>query len=135
MLSALTTRQALAYALFRIAFGFAYMTHGAQKLLGVFGGNQVSLGPNEYTAAGIIELGCGLLIMFGFKTNLAAFIASGEMAVAYFWKHAMRGETFQIFHWDNRGELPLLFSFAFLMIAATGSGALSLDGTLKGKKG
>lgn len=135
MLATLTSKQPLAHALFRMVFGFAYMTHGAQKLFGVFGGTAVNLGPNEYTAAGLIEFTCGVLIMVGFKTNWAAFLASGEMAVAYFWKHAMREGGFHLFHWENRGELVMLFCFAFLLLATMGSGPLSVDGALRKRSG
>ena len=135
MLTAITARQPLAHALFRLSFGFAFMTHGGQKLFGWFGGRPVGFSLSEYTAAGIIELTCGILIMIGFETNWAAFLASGEMAVAYFWKHAMSGDTFQLFHWQNRGELVMLFSFAFLLLATMGSGPYSVDATLKKKSG
>jgi putative oxidoreductase len=85
MVLALATRQPMAHALFRIVFGFAFMTHGAQKLFGWFGGRPVGFSLSEYTAAGLIETTCGILVMIGLRTNWAAFLASGEMAVAYFW--------------------------------------------------
>jgi putative oxidoreductase len=135
MLNALTARQPLAHALFRMIFGFAFMTHGAQKLFGWFGGNAVGFGLSEFTAAGLIEMTCGILIMIGFKTNWAAFLASGEMAVAYFWKHSMRAEGFQVFHWQNRGELVMLFCFAFLLLATMGSGPFSVDAAMAKKAG
>lgn len=135
MLAALTAKQPLAHALFRMIFGFAFMTHGLQKLLGWFGGRPVGFGLSEYTAAGLIETTCGILIMIGFKVNWAAFLASGEMAVAYFWKHAMREEGFQLFHWQNRGEVVMLFSFAFLLLATMGSGPYSVDAMLRKKSG
>ncbi len=125
--------QPLAHALFRIAFGFAFFTHGAQKLFGWFGGRAVGWSFSEFTAAGIIETTAGALIMLGFRTRTAAFIASGEMAVAYFWKHSMGGDTIQIFHWQNRGELVMLFCFAFFLLSAMGSGPHSLD-AMRGKK-
>lgn len=130
----LTGQQALAHNLFRIIFGFAYLTHGGQKLFGWFGGTRVENLMSEFGAAGVIEVGCGLLIMIGFQTNWAAFIASGEMAVAYFWKHAMRGESFELFHWANRGEIVMLFSFAFLFLATIGSGTYSVDSLLAKRK-
>jgi putative oxidoreductase len=125
--------QSLAHALFRAVFGFAYFTHGAQKLFGWFGGRAVGFSFAEFTAAGIIETTAGALIMLGFRTRTAAFIASGEMAVAYFWKHAGSGDTFQLFHWQNRGELVMLFCFAFLLLSTMGSGPYSLD-AIRGKK-
>jgi putative oxidoreductase len=68
--------------------------------------------------AGCIEFAGGLLIALGVWTRWAAFIASGEMASAYFMQHFPRG------FWpiQNNGELPVLFCFLFLYIAANGVG-------------
>ena len=62
--------------------------------------------------------------MLGLFTTPVAFIASGEMAVAYFWMHVPRGS---LFHWVNRGEMVALYAFFFLLLAALGAGAFSLD--------
>jgi putative oxidoreductase len=77
--------------------------------------------------AGIIELVCGFLIAFGLLTGIAAFIASGEMAVAYFMAHAPHG------FWPvvNKGELAVIYCFAFLYIASVGGGRWSLDAMLR----
>ena len=60
----------------------------------------------------------------GLFTRVAAFIASGEMAAAYFMVHAKMG------FWPiiNKGELAVAYCFVFLYIAAHGAGAFSLDG-------
>jgi len=116
----------------RLAAGLAYLSHGTQKILGWLGG----FGPNggtvelmsRFGAAGTIELACGVLITLGLGTRWAAFIASGEMAVAYFWIHT--GGSGKIFWWQNRGELVMLYSFIFLLLAAWGSGPLSVDEAL-----
>ena len=79
---------------------------------------------SRYGAAGVIEFVCGLLIMLGLFTIPAAFIASGQMAVAYFWMHVPRGS---LFHWDNGGEKVAFYAFFFLLLAAIGAGAFSLD--------
>jgi putative oxidoreductase len=75
--------------------------------------------------AGIIEFFGGLCIAFGFLTPYVAFIASGEMAVAYFRQHAPRG------FWpiQNDGELAVLYCFLFLFIAAQGAGRWSVTGS------
>jgi len=116
----------------RIAAGLTYFSHGAQKLLGWFGGMGPDGGTVElmsrFGAAGIIELVCGLCIVLGCGTRLAAFIASGEMAVAYFWIHA--GGSGKIFWWQNRGELVMLYSFVWLTFAAWGAGPYSVDAWL-----
>ena len=112
-----------AYAAFRIVFGALFAFHGAQKILGMFGGRVAAVGTQPW-AAGMIELVGGILIAIGLLAGLAAFIASGEMAAAYFLAHAPRG-TWPI---ENQGELAVLYCFAFLYIAARGAGTLSVDG-------
>ena len=104
------------YALFRIVAGLLFACHGAQKLFGLFGGHQVTL-MSQMGLAGVVEFGGGLLIAAGFLTGLAAFVASGQMAVAYFQAHAPRG-TVPI---QNGGELALVYCFAFLYVASRGT--------------
>ncbi len=123
-------------AALRIAAGAAFWTHGAQKLLGWFGGfGQAGTAPlmSRFGAAGVIEFTCGLLIMLGAGTRYAAFIASGEMAVAYFWMHM--GSSGNLFWWQNRGETVMLFSFIFLVYSAWGAGPLSVDSALEKRRG
>ena len=115
------------YAAFRIVAGAMFAFHGAQKLLGVYGGQVQPIGSMLWIA-GVIELVGGILIAVGFLAGLAAFVASGEMAVAYFRAHAPRG-TWPI---ENQGELAVLYCFAFLYIAARGAGWLSIDGARRG---
>jgi len=114
------------YALLRIVSGLLFAQHGAQKLLGVLGGQQVSI-TSQSGLAGVIELVGGLMIAAGVFASLVGFIASGEMAVAYFQAHAPRGS------WpvQNGGELAVLYCFLFLYIAALGNGIWSVQG---GKK-
>jgi putative oxidoreductase len=115
------------YAAFRIVFGVLFAFHGAQKLFGAFGGKVVPVGSLPWTA-GVIELAGGILIAVGLFAGLAAFIASGEMAFAYFMAHAPRGP------WpiQNAGELAVLYCFAFLYISSRGSGPISIDGSRGG---
>lgn len=110
------------YSLMRFVLGLLFACHGAQKLFGVLGG-QVMTGNPLMLTAGIIEFVGGLLIAVGLFTRVAAFIASGEMAVAYFKAHAARG------FWPilNEGELAVVYCFIFLFIAAYGAGRYSLD--------
>ena len=131
----LTAFRPQAHALFRIIFGFAFFTHGGQKLFSWFGGRGVQTMMSEFGVAGILEFSLGLLIIIGLWTHWAAFIAAGEMAVAYFWKHAMREDGFELFHWANRGELVMLFCFGFLFLATIGSGIWSVDAALAKRKG
>jgi putative oxidoreductase len=110
------------YALFRIIFGLLFASHGADKLFGLLGGERMTA--PLMIAAGWIELVTGLLIALGFFTAYAAFLASGTMAVAYFMVHAPGG------FWPvvNKGETAVLYCFAFLYMAARGSGRWSIDG-------
>lgn len=110
------------YSAMRAVFGFLFLFHGLQKLFGMFGRSAVALASLP-GAAGIIELCAGLLIVVGFKTRPAAFLASGEMAVAYFMAHQPNG----LWPIQNGGELSALYCFAFLYMAAKGSGPISLD--------
>ena len=117
------------YAIMRIIVGFLFLWHGTQKLLGFppspGGGGQ---GLSAMTAlAGTIELVGGLMILFGLFAGIAAFIASGTMAVAYFMAHFSMQAFLPI---QNRGELAVLYCFVFLYIAARGSGIWSLDSVM-----
>lgn len=126
----------VAQTLLRVFAGLAYCSHGAQKLLGWFGG----MGPNggtvelmsRFGAAGVIELVAGACIVLGLGTRWVAFIASGEMAVAYFWIHT--GSSGSIWWWANRGETVMLYSFIFLLFAAWGAGPWSVDAKLGGER-
>jgi putative oxidoreductase len=117
-----------AYAAMRIVAGFLFMFHGLQKILGMFGGKVVPMFSQAWFA-GIIELVGGILIMVGLFTAIAAFIASGEMAAAYFIAH------FPQAFWpiQNRGELAALYCFVFLYIAAAGAGPVSIDRVFRRK--
>jgi putative oxidoreductase len=118
-----------AYALLRIAAGLLFAQHGAQKLFGALGGEAVQLA-SLMGLAGVIEFFGGLLIALGFFTSPVAFIASGEMAVAYFMAHASRGPA----PIQNGGELAVLYCFVFLYMAARGSGLFSVDAARGGSR-
>ena len=109
------------YGALRIVAGLLFACHGAQKLFGMFGGRQVPL-MSMFGAAGVIELVGGVLIAIGLLASIAAFIASGEMAYAYFTMHAPQGPV----PIQNGGELAVLYCFLFLYIAARGTGALGV---------
>ncbi len=117
----------LLYSLMRLIAGFLFACHGAQKLFGVLGGPQMLHNP-MMLAAGIIEFIGGVLIALGVFTTFAAFIASGEMAFAYFMGHAPHG------FWPilNHGELAVVYCFVFLYIASRGDGVWSLRRLAKG---
>jgi putative oxidoreductase len=108
------------YAVFRIVFGMLFFSHGAQKVFGLGGEKATETLP---LVAGWIEVVTGALIVLGLFAGVAAFIASGEMAVGYFMVHAPSGP------WPvtNHGEAAVLYCFAFLYMAAHGSGIWSVD--------
>jgi putative oxidoreductase len=111
-------------ALLRIVTGLLFLEHGTQKFF-AFPAPFPMPGPLPpmLLAAGVIELVAGVLITIGLFTRLAAFIASGEMAIGYFMMHAPQG------FWPavNKGEAAILFCFIFLYLAAAGAGAWSVD--------
>lgn len=111
-----------AYALLRIVAGLLFLFHGLQKF-GIMGGGMVPMF-GKLGLAAIIELVGGGLIMVGFMTSPIAFLASGEMAYAYFSAHLPKG-TWPI---QNGGEPAALFAFLFLYISTRGAGMLSIDG-------
>jgi putative oxidoreductase len=110
------------YAIMRIVVGLLYIQHGILKVHGFFTG---SMPANNYLMilAAIIETAGGLLIIIGLYTRVAAFIASGEMAFAYFIGHFPGG----VLPINNKGELAVLYCFVFLFIASYGAGIWSFD--------
>jgi len=117
-----------AYALLRIVTGFLFAFHGAQKILGVFSQFQPPTW-SQLWFGGIIELVCGLMVLLGLQTRAAAFLCSGTMAVAYIQYHWKFQLGDQLFPAINKGELALLYSVVFLLIACRGGVKWSLDKT------
>jgi putative oxidoreductase len=115
------------YALMRIVVGLLFACNGARKLFGVFGGmggtGEAAPLFSQMGLAGIIEFFGGLLIAVGLLTGYVAFIASGEMAVAYFQNHFPKG------FWPilNTGERAVFYCFVFLYIASRGAVVLGID--------
>jgi putative oxidoreductase len=111
------------YCIMRLVIGLLFACHGGQKILGFppggHGGPMDAMG----LSGAWIELAGGFLIAFGLLTRIAALIASGEMAVAYFMVHANGG----FFPIQNHGELAVIYCFAFLFIVFYGAGGLSID--------
>ena len=115
------------YAILRIVSGLTFALHGSQKLFGFPGNKQPMPLTSIMGIGGMIEFVCGILIALGLFSSFAAFLASGEMAVAYFWLHFPKGFLPII----NGGDLAVLFCFLFLYIAAQGSGVWSVDAFTK----
>lgn len=116
---------ARALALLRIMAALLFIAHGLQKYFGfpVPGPFGLAAPFSLMGAAGALELAGGSLILVGLFTRPAAFILCGMMAFAYFIGHAPRS----FFPIVNQGEAAILFCFIFLLLAAAGPGAWSLD--------
>ena len=125
--------QPLLLSILRIAAAYMFMLHGTAKLfsmphIAMFDGLQLF---SLYGFAGMLEVAGGLLLMLGLFTRLAAFILSGQMAVAYFMAHAPKAPLLPLL---NGGEAAALFSFVFLYLAAAGGGTWALDNLFKKAK-
>ena len=114
----------ITHALLRIVAGSIFICPGGMKLFGWFGGMPpgVTLTP-RLVAAGIIEVVGGALIVLGLFTRPVAFVASGEMAFAYFIGHFPHG------FWPivNQGQPAVLLCFIFLFLWGNGAGPWSVD--------
>jgi putative oxidoreductase len=125
VLRILSVYEPQAYAIMRIIVGLLFVCHGLQKAAGAFGGVNGEPAPlfSLLSIAGYLELALGLMITMGIFTVAAAFLASGQMAAAYFIGHFPMG------YWPimNQGEVAVLYCFVFLYIAARGPGIWSVD--------
>ncbi|MFC4472531.1 DoxX family protein [Streptomyces xiangluensis] len=128
MTGRLNSAQPYAIGLFRIVIGLLFACHGVMSLFGEFGGADGKGGtvepttwPNGYAA--VIELVGGSLVLLGLGTRIAAFIASGAMAYAYFKVHQPQA----LWPIENQGEGAAMFCWSMFLLVFTGSGALGLD--------
>jgi putative oxidoreductase len=125
----------LVLSILRIITGFLFIAHGAQKLFSYPAAAEHAGPPPEGLMAvlaplsGPIEFFGGALIILGLFTRWAAFLLSGEMAVAYFTVHA-KGSFWPLL---NHGEAAVLYCFVFLYLVFAGGGPLSLDGLIRKK--
>jgi putative oxidoreductase len=108
----------------RLVVGFLFLWHGTQKVLGFPPGMPPGVPAFITWGAGSIELLAGVLVMIGLFTRWAAFVASGQMAVAYWMAHGMKA----LLPIQNEGELAVVYCFVFLFIATHGGGIWSVDG-------
>lgn len=124
------------YGVTRCVTGMMFWMHGTQKL---FAWPLASRRPMEDVAdlfsmtgmAGIIEVVAGFMIMVGFRASWPAFLASGEMAAAYFIRQ-MPFAVLPIFQPPGiLGESAVFNCFFFLYVAAKGSGPFSVDALLR----
>jgi putative oxidoreductase len=107
----------------RIVVALCFLQHGLTKFFGFPGAAPAVMRIYPTLRGGLIEFIGGLLLLVRLYTPEVAFIASGEMAVAYWSAHAPRG----FFPYVNGGELSVVYCFVFLFIAFAGGGSWSLD--------
>jgi putative oxidoreductase len=126
----LARRARAVLSLFRLVYGALFAAYGSMILFGwpVHPRRPVEFGAWPVWYAGVIEFVAGLLIAVGLFGRAAAFIASGEMAIAYFWMHQTRalwpiGDPPE----GNGGILAILFCFGFFLLVFTGGGSYSID--------
>lgn len=112
-----------ALAVLRIVAALLFIAHGTQKLLGFPATEFMPPAGSIFWFASLIEIIGGIMILVGFFTRYAAFIASGTMAVAYFMVHAPNN----FFPVNNGGDGAILFCFIFLYLVFAGPGAWSVN--------
>jgi putative oxidoreductase len=117
----------------RIVAGALFLAHGLVKVAGFPEGAQ----PGQqallslFGVGGLIEIVTGVLLIAGLLSRPAAFVASGQMAIAYWMFHAPSSPYPAV----NGGDAAILFAFVFLYVAAAGPGAFSLDAYLRRPRG
>jgi putative oxidoreductase len=116
-----------AFALLRIVSGLMFSFHGMQKIFGILTEHPQPPVASQIWFGGMIELVCGLAIAFGLATRLAAFLASGTMAVAYVQFHWRFKLGTALLPGINQGEMAALYCFLFLYLACHGAGPWSVD--------
>ena len=116
-------------SILRIITALLFMEHGLMKLFH-FPAPQPGAPdplPTILLAAAWIEIVGGGLIALGLFTRAAAFICSGQMAVAYFTAHAPQG----LYPALNMGEAAVLYCFVFFYLIFAGPGPWSLDALVR----
>src|SRR6185437_12964695 len=119
-------------SILRIMFGLLYLQHGLVKWFGFPAANPNFANIHFFTMLGIagaIEIVGGALVTLGLFTRYAAFIMSGEMAVAYFTVRTGAGKAFAPIL--NGGNLETAYCFVFLYLVFAGAGPWSLDAGLR----
>ena len=117
------------YCIMRFVVGIMFACHGLDKIFGTFAGKTEAL-PPLMVVGGWVEIIAGFLIGFGLLTRIAAFVASGEMAVAFFMMHAKTS----FIPYVNKGELAVVYCFIFFYIFLRGPGTWSIDALIGRQK-
>lgn len=119
----------------RLAVGAVFVAHGAQKLLGVWGGGGLAGTAAFFTQLGltpafplailvaVVEFVGGLMLVSGALTLFAALALATDMAVAIWKVHLANG-----FFLPDGYEFALTIFGALVALMLTGPGAFSVDG-------
>lgn len=126
-MSSLTAWQPQVLSVLRIVSGLIFMLHGTKKYFGVPPSEKAVEMFSLSGIAGLIEIVTGALLILGFLTRPAAFLASGTMAAAYWIAHAPR----DLFPTNNGGDAAILYCFVFLYLVFAGPGPWSVDAAMK----
>ena len=113
----------------RIVAALLFLAHGTQKLLGFPASDFAPEVLSLPWIAGVLEIVGGAALVLGLFTRPAAFVLSGEMAVAYWMAHAPQS-PFPVL---NGGDAAILFCFVFLYLVFAGPGPWSLDALRSGR--
>jgi putative oxidoreductase len=111
-------------AILRIVTGLLFLEHALSKFFAFPVPFPMHPLPPLLIAAGVVEMIAGVLVTIGLLTRIAAFLASGEMAIAYWTQHFPSGGFWPL---ANKGESAIFFCLVFLYLAAAGPGAWALD--------
>jgi putative oxidoreductase len=123
MTSTLAANAPRMLSVLRIVTALIFLLHGSQKLLGIPPSENMPAFLSFMWIGGFLELAGGLLLLVGLFTRAAAFVVSGEMAVAYWMFHAPRN----LFPTLNGGDAAILYCFVFLYFVFAGPGPWSID--------
>ncbi len=118
-------------SLLRAVSALIFLLHGTQKHFGMPPTERVTEAFSLGWWAGVIEILCGLLILVGYRTRAAAFLASGTMAFAYWLAHAPR----DLFPTNNGGDAAILYCFIFLYLVFAGGGCYGVDAARRDRFG
>jgi len=133
LLAIYTRAEPIVYNALRIIAGAMFMLHGMQKTFGLWGLDPAQLNA-QLQVGGYIELVTGIMIALGIGTRAAAFLASGQMAVAYFQFHWKFAFDERILPLVNHGDDTVLYCFVFLLFTVRGAGSASIDALLAKRK-
>jgi putative oxidoreductase len=121
----------------RLFIGLPFLASGSSKIAGygatiaLIQSSSLPLPPQlAYAGAILVEIGCGILIIIGFRTRIvASVLALFCLATATFF-HTNFADPNQTFHFIKN----LVMTGGLLQIVAFGAGAISIDNRHSGDR-